>query len=858
LAARINGHGTQPPEPKRVPPRPPRGTIDWDSVLGFLIASPQWLLWRYELFNDQWTKPPYQPNRRNGSSIDPRTWSDWESIQVAFESDTDGDRFFDGIGFALTADLELIGFDFDHCYDSAIDVTDPTIARFLTILNSATEITPGGDGFRVFTFGTLPRSGRKRGGFPKPGMACECYSDGRYLTVTGHRFGEATEIIANQAGIDEIHTEIFAERIAKQSSVQTNRYSADASLNIPDEELLERARKATNGDRFAALYDRGDWQGQGFPSQSEADLALCNLLAFWTGRDSERIDRLLRSSGLMRPKWTRSGYAIRTVAEAIASSTEIYGGRKATLNGDDAKDPSHESVKDDVSTAPEPEPPVKHSDIAISNRYSDRHVIDLRFVNQHNVWLNYSRNYWKPDQLLFHYTLAKRLLTELANEAYREMTEAAVREKDVESERIRKAARALATSLTSSDKVYAVVTLTRSHPKIAATQEQFDRDNWLLNTPLGAVKLRTGEIREHRRDDYCTKITSVGPVEMDTPKFDKFLRQIMGSEIPPEACKCAACVASVNEPNMEIRQALHDAEVEALVEYLWRLYGYCLTGDVRAHILVVEIGEGGNGKGVLNDFMSVHIFGQRARDGYSCEMPMEALIAPKGGDRHPTELMDLWHSRLAIARESEEDTRWNEGRVKKLSGGDPIKARHMRQDFVEFDATHKLIVFGQVKPTLRGASQAAWLRRLHLIPFPQRFAHVADPTKHVLAANPSLIDELATEAPGVLFKLLAALGRYLKKRDFKMPATVAAASRDYLFSQDIVGQWLADCCDTTNPNERSTLKELWVSWQPWAEKHNEWVGKRAEFREALERAGIRFSNERNTRNVAIGVKLISA
>ena len=91
-----------------------------------------------------------------------------------------------------------------------------------------------------------------------------------------------------------------------------------------------------------------------------------------------------------------------------------------------------------------------------------------------------------------------------------------------------------------------------------------------------------------------------------------------------------------------------------------------------------------------------------------------------------------------------------------------------------------------------------------------------------------------------------------------MPATVAAASRDYLFSQDIVGQWLADCCDTTNPNERSTLKELWVSWQPWAEKHNEWVGKRAEFREALERAGIRFSNERNTRNVAIGVKLISA
>jgi len=75
---------------------------------------------------------------------------------------------------------------------------------------------------------------------------------------------------------------------------------------------------------------------------------------------------------------------------------------------------------------------------------------------------------------------------------------------------------------------------------------------------------------------------------METSKFDKFLRQIMGSEIPPEACKCAACVASVNEPNREIRQDLHDKEVEGLVEYLLRLYGYCLTGDVRAHILILK------------------------------------------------------------------------------------------------------------------------------------------------------------------------------------------------------------------------------------------------------------------------------
>ena len=83
----------------------------------------------------------------------------------------------------------------------------------------------------------------------------------------------------------------------------------------------------------------------------------------------------------------------------------------------------------------------------------------------------------------------------------------------------------------------------------------------------------------------------------------------------------------------------------------------------------------------------------------------------------------------------------------------------------------------------------------------------------------------STEAPGILFKLIKALGRYLKDHDFKMPGTVAAASKEYLFSQDIVGQWLIECCDTTDPNARCTLKEMWASWQPWAEKHNEWVGK---------------------------------
>src|SRR5216684_2128934 len=270
------------------PPRPPRCAIQWHSVSDFLIARAHWLMWRRELIwlektgEWKWTKVPLQLDRRNASSTDPKTWSDWESIQIAYDRDGEGDKFFDGIGFVLTVDLRLVGLDFDHCYDAATGNIDPTVAHFLRMLNSYCEITPGGDGFRVFAFGILPAEGRKRGNFPQPGLACECYSEGRYLTITGHRSGDATEIIENQAGIDKVHHAIFGEMLAKweaaKARVHSNGNGARPVLNLSDEQLIDKARNAANGAQFTLLYG-GNWSGAGYASRSEADAALCNHLA---------------------------------------------------------------------------------------------------------------------------------------------------------------------------------------------------------------------------------------------------------------------------------------------------------------------------------------------------------------------------------------------------------------------------------------------------------------------------------------------------------------------------------------------------------------------------------------------------
>jgi putative DNA primase/helicase len=109
---------------------------------------------------------------------------------------------------------------------------------------------------------------------------------------------------------------VFAERNAKRASAVQNGKSVH--IDLPDLELLDKARDAANGAKFAALFDRGDWQGEGYPSQSEGDAALCNELAFYTGSDPGRIDSLFRTSRLMRDKWNRNDYRESTIAKALA------------------------------------------------------------------------------------------------------------------------------------------------------------------------------------------------------------------------------------------------------------------------------------------------------------------------------------------------------------------------------------------------------------------------------------------------------------------------------------------------------------------------------------------------------------
>ena len=188
--------------------------------------------------------------------------------------------------------------------------------------------------------------------------------------------------------------------------------------------------------------------------------------------------------------------------------------------------------------------------------------------------------------------------------------------------------------------VGAVHALARADRRLAATIEQWDADPMLLNTPDGVVDLRNGELRRHRPGDYMTMITAVGP-RGDCPKWLAFLDRITGGD-------------------------------EALIAYLQRVAGYCLTGDTGEQAMFFGYGVGANGKGVF-----LHTIGHVLGD-YCKTAAIETFTETKS-DRHPTELARLHSARLVVATETEKGRHWAEARIKMLTGGDVVTAHFMRR-----------------------------------------------------------------------------------------------------------------------------------------------------------------------------------
>ena len=297
-------------------------SIDTSGIPETLQEYDQWICWRVKDRDGKATKVPIVPGTGEyASATDPQTWRPFDEALEYFER---GEAA--GVGFVFTDDDPFVGIDLDDCRDPETGSPGTDAREIILELESFTEVSPSGTGYHVLVRGSLPGDRSRRG-------SVEIYETARFFTVTGDRVETTpSQVMERPAALESVYIEYIAETETSHSETevgtqQASTHETSQSVTLEDEELLERARNASNGEKFERL-----WRGStaGYESQSEADMALCFLLAFWTGGDAARVDQLFRQSGLLRDKWDEvhyadgSTYGEKTVERAIANTDDVY------------------------------------------------------------------------------------------------------------------------------------------------------------------------------------------------------------------------------------------------------------------------------------------------------------------------------------------------------------------------------------------------------------------------------------------------------------------------------------------------------------------------------------------------------
>jgi putative DNA primase/helicase len=403
-------------------------------------------------------------------------------------------------------------------------------------------------------------------------------------------------------------------------------------------------------------------------------------------------------------------------------------------------------------------PPTAEDSIALL--FAERHEREVRYVALWGRWLAFDGTRWNFDDTLHVFDRARTICREIAVAGDKPVS-----------------------AIASAKTVAAVERLAKADRRLAAANEQWDANQWLLNTEAGegvaTFDLRTSIGRAPDPLDYITKKTACHCAPRGTPHplWTKFLDR-------------------VTNRNTELQS------------FLQRWCGYCCTGCTTEHVFVFAWGTGANGKstfintirGILGDYATI--------------ADMSTFLA-SNSERHPTDLAKLRGARLVVAIETQKGRRWDETKIKALTGGDKITARFMRQDFFDYTPSFKLFVSGNHKPWLTSVDEAI-RRRLLLVPFIVQIP--------LAERDKDLADKLRAEWPAILRWMLDGCLAW-QRLGLAPPKIVLDATEDYFADQDTMGQWLDDCTE----DKRNTLggdlvftrtADLFASWKTWCEAHN--------------------------------------
>jgi putative DNA primase/helicase len=290
-------------------PTPGRFPLCPENTPAPLRQRNQWMGTRFEEREDgNLNKPPYCIRTgRKADKTNPASWGPFKEANAALEAGR-----FDAIGFVFTEGDSFGCVDLDHCRSATGEIENWAL-KIVEELPTYWEVSVSAAGLHAIFEGTKPQGRCRRG-------PIELYDRCRFLVLTGkHLEDTPTDIRPCQENVNRLYRKVFGEENRTQDSIQTPSHPGSA---LGDCELCDRIMQSKHAAKFGRLW-AGDTSG--YESHSNADLALCGILAFWTGGDAAQIARLFTQSGLCRPKWTgRSDYRERTIRKALEGKTEFY------------------------------------------------------------------------------------------------------------------------------------------------------------------------------------------------------------------------------------------------------------------------------------------------------------------------------------------------------------------------------------------------------------------------------------------------------------------------------------------------------------------------------------------------------
>lgn len=595
----------------------------------------QWVAWdSKKKENGKTTKIPINPITGKFAKVnDSGSWASFEEAVGCYN-----EKKLQGIGFVFQKPDPYVGIDIDDCLDPATNSYNQEALSTIERFRSYTEISPSGKGLHIIVKGRLPENGRKNGSF-------EMYADGRFFTITGNVPNEAqSEISECQEALLEFHQQHFGKPMEHKEQ--------DVIQDAEDDPIIQTARKAANGKKFDQLW-KGDYSG--YPSQSEADMALCQMLSYWTKGDKWKIDNLFRKSGLFRPKWDERRYA----------DGETYG--QATISKAVALKNDNNKLSAEFSYQPEiRQPKFNLTEMGNSERLVYRNRQDIRYCHVWKSWMIWDGLRWVQDKS----DKIKMIAKEVVRSIYYEAGQAS---DATERQEISKHAR----KSESSHNINAMITLAESEVPVRA--EELDQDPWLFNCQNGTLNLKTGILSPHSRENYITKLSPV-IYDKNAPHdvWDAFLYRVFDGN-------------------------------KDLIAFMQRAIGYSLTGLADEQCLFILHGSGANGKTTFLQTIS------EIMADYAMQTPTETLLVKAKG-AISNDVARLKGARFVIASEAEAEQRLAENLIKQMTGGDTISARFLHQEFFDFKPTHKMFLGTNHKPIINGTDYAIW-RRIRLIPF---------------------------------------------------------------------------------------------------------------------------------------------